>query len=158
MNVNTVIKKRKFEESNYSAIYHNFKTIRIALDPKKPITELKYPEFYDVDIFETMNGLCRANCPWCFVNGEQVNTINGLINIENIKIDDFVYSFDEKSDNVITKNVEQLFSRKYNGIIVIIELENGSKIKCTENHRFYTINRGWVEAKNLIDSDELFDI
>jgi organic radical activating enzyme len=63
------IKTRVFPESNYKGIYHNHKTLRIALDPTKPITELKYPEFYDVDIFETMNGLCRANCPWCYLKG-----------------------------------------------------------------------------------------
>lgn len=67
------IKTRVFPESNYKGIYINGKTLRVALDPSKPITELKYPEFYDVDIFETMNGLCRANCPWCYLKGN----ING---------------------------------------------------------------------------------
>ena len=40
----------------------------------------------------------------------------------------------------------------------LIELENNIILKCTDNHRFYTLNRGWVEAKDLIESDELFDI
>jgi len=57
-----LIKKRIFEDKNYSAIWHDGKTIRIALDPKKPILELDYPEFYDVSI----NNFCTANCPWCY--------------------------------------------------------------------------------------------
>lgn len=66
-----MIKTREFKDKNYRGIFFNGKTIRIALDPKQPIEELDYPEFYDVDIFETMNGLCRANCPWCYLKGNE---------------------------------------------------------------------------------------
>lgn len=59
-----LIKKRIFEDKNYSAIWHDGKTIRIALDPKKPILELDYPEFYDIKI----TGKCEGNCPWCYMN------------------------------------------------------------------------------------------
>lgn len=38
-----------------------------------------------------------------------------------------------------------------------IEMEDGSIIKCTENHPFLT-KRGWVEAKDLLDSDEIISI
>jgi hypothetical protein len=153
-----MIKTRRFPESNYSAVWFAGKTIRSQIDPTKPITELKFPEFYDVDIFETMNGLCRANCPWCFLPGEPVKTIDGDINIEDIKLDTSVFSYDEKNSKVCTKPVEQLFSRKYSGNIYIIELENNKIIKCTENHQFFTLNRGWVEAKDLNEKDEFFDI
>ena len=56
------MKVRIFPESNYKAIHMNGKTIRIALDSKKPITELKFPEFYDVKV----TGKCLGNCPWCY--------------------------------------------------------------------------------------------
>jgi len=35
-----------------------------------------------------------------------------------------------------------------------IELENGELIKCTENHPFLT-NRGWIEARNLQEGDDI---
>jgi intein/homing endonuclease len=38
-----------------------------------------------------------------------------------------------------------------------IEMEDGSIIKCTENHPFLT-KRGWIEAKDLLDSDEIISI
>ncbi len=55
---------RKFEDKNYKAIYHKGKTIRIALNPNNPISELDYPEFYDVAI----NDKCLANCSYCYVS------------------------------------------------------------------------------------------
>lgn len=58
-----MVKIRIFPEYNYKAFYFNGKTVRIALDPNKPITKLKYPEFYDVKITDH----CKGNCPWCYM-------------------------------------------------------------------------------------------
>ena len=60
-NVNQM-KTRIFPESNYKAIWYKGKTIRIALDSEKPITELEFPEFYDVKI----TGWCSGNCTYCY--------------------------------------------------------------------------------------------
>jgi len=59
-----MIKTRIFPEHNYKGIHLNGKTIRIALDPKKPIGELLYPEFYDVKV----TPYCKGNCPYCYQN------------------------------------------------------------------------------------------
>lgn len=61
-----MIKVREFKESNYRAIWFNGKTLRIALDISKPITELEYPEFYDVKI----TSHCEGNCPWCYMDSK----------------------------------------------------------------------------------------
>ena len=39
-----------------------------------------------------------------------------------------------------------------------IELEDGSKIKLTEDHEVHTRNRGWVEAGKLTEKDDLTEI
>jgi ribonucleoside-diphosphate reductase alpha chain len=39
--------------------------------------------------------------------------------------------------------------------LIEIETEDGTTIQCTPEHQIYTKNRGWVEAQNLIESDEL---
>jgi len=62
-----MIKTREFKESNYRAVWYNGKTIRLALDPSQPITELEYPEFYDVKI----TGYCEGKCPWCYMDSSQ---------------------------------------------------------------------------------------
>lgn len=61
-----MIKTRIFPESNYKSIWFNGKTIRIALDQTKPITELEYPEFYDIKI----TSKCQGQCPWCYMDSK----------------------------------------------------------------------------------------
>lgn len=53
---------RSFPDKNYKAVYINGKTVRIAIDSKKPIQELDYPEFYDVKL----TNRCPGNCPYCY--------------------------------------------------------------------------------------------
>jgi len=60
------IKTRIFKDKNYKGIYFNGKTLRIALNPKKPIEELDYPEFYDIKI----TGNCGGNCPYCYMDSK----------------------------------------------------------------------------------------
>ena len=76
-----MIKIREFKESNYRGIWFNGKTIRIALDPNKPITELKYPEFYDVKL----TGKCFGNCPWCYMDSKSTDEhyANMVLKINN---------------------------------------------------------------------------
>ena len=66
-----MVRKRVEEKSNYKAFFVNGKTLRFAIDPTKPIKDLEYPEFYDVDIFETGNGLCRGGCSYCYLSGNK---------------------------------------------------------------------------------------
>ena len=148
-----MIKTRVFPEHNYKGIHVNGKTIRIALDPKKPIDELRYPEFYDVKV----TPYCEGNCPYCFVGGSKIKTLDGIKNIEEISINDIIVNFDEEKNNIISGKVNQLYKRQYEGELIVIELENGEIIKCTPNHKFY-VNGLWVEAKNLTKQDILKDI
>jgi len=84
-----MIKTRIFPEHNYKGIHINGKTIRIALDPKKPIEELRYPEFYDVKV----TPYCEGNCPYCYQNS--VCTSSHPDNI----IEKFVSFFEPMTEN-----------------------------------------------------------
>lgn len=53
---------RTFPESNYKAIYIDWKTLRIALDHNKPILPLQYPEFMDIKITDK----CHGRCLYCY--------------------------------------------------------------------------------------------
>lgn len=69
------IKKRIEEEANYRALWFNGKTIRFAIDPDKPITELKYPEFYDIKV----TGNCEGACPWCYMDSKPESHYENII-------------------------------------------------------------------------------
>jgi organic radical activating enzyme len=56
------MKIRILPECNYKGIHVNGKTLRLALNPSKPISELTYPEFYDVKV----TSKCKGNCPYCY--------------------------------------------------------------------------------------------
>lgn len=60
------MKIRRFEECNYKAVYHNGVTIRSTFDSERAITELPYPEFWDIKI----TNRCNANpgCPYCYMD------------------------------------------------------------------------------------------
>jgi MoaA/NifB/PqqE/SkfB family radical SAM enzyme len=59
-------KTRIFKEHNYKAIYRNYKTYRYYLNDKEPITELLYPEFYDVKI----TNKCDGKCQYCYMDSK----------------------------------------------------------------------------------------
>lgn len=62
-----MIKTRIFPENNYKSIWCNGKTLRFTLDHTKPITELTYPEFYDIKV----TGNCEGKCPYCYMDSKQ---------------------------------------------------------------------------------------
>jgi len=81
------MRQRKEITANYSSVFINGKTLRMPIIDTEPITELKYPEFYDVGI----NSLCYGRCPYCYTCAT-----NKGVNFSNIveKIKSFFGSMD----------------------------------------------------------------
>ena len=46
-------------------------------------------------------------------------------------------------------------TRKNAEILEVIDEKSGKSIRCTPDHKIWTTNRGWVEAKDLTEEDEL---
>jgi ribonucleoside-diphosphate reductase alpha chain len=44
---------------------------------------------------------------------------------------------------------------RINSEVIKIVLDNGKTLKCTPDHKIFTRNRGYVEAKDLIDEDDI---
>lgn len=80
----------------------------------------------------------------CFVAGTPVTTSKGDIDIDKLV----------EGDHVLTpigyKKVLKTFIHQ--GVGYEFDLF-GTKVKCTENHRFYTANRGWIQVKDMVSSD-----
>lgn len=68
-----------------------------------------------------------------------------------------VVSYDEENKEFVTGVGHSPRIGNINNIEIEIEMEDGGIIKCTENHPFLT-KRGWIEAKDLLESDEIISI
>lgn len=53
---------RREEQANYSAVFIDGKTIRMPIDHNKPVTELHFPEFYDL----SPGNKCSGGCDYCY--------------------------------------------------------------------------------------------
>lgn len=142
------MKIRTFPEKNYKAIYFNGKTIRIALDPSKPIQELDFPEFLDVKL----TGKCFGKCEYCAHPDTLVKTEKGDVKITDLQIGDYVYTLNEKNKSIETKQIKNLLRKEFNGELIVIAVNNNI-IKVTPDHKIFTANRGWIVAENITLSD-----
>ncbi len=139
-----------YKNGNYSTIILKDGTkIRQTMDDKF-IPE--FAENCDVKITDK----CDGGCQFCFPPNNNVTLYNNIKDISEIKIGDIVKSYNHNTKCEEWKKVTQKFEREYNGEIIIIELENGKIIKCTPNHKIYTINRGYIRADELKETDELY--
>ena len=88
----------------------------------------------------------------CFTAGTLIKTRNGYRNIEDVKVGDYVLSWNEKEDQIEYNRVAQTFQRQTNEVYRIT-LQSGTTIETTWNHPFYIAGRGWVQAKDLRVND-----
>jgi len=88
--------------------------------------------------------------------------------IEDIRLDDFIikYEYGYYTDVLVkTHNTENVSWSKVSaaaktGVVeelYEIESSNGNIIRCTADHKIFTQNRGYVEAKYLIETDVLLE-
>ena len=73
--------------------------------------------------------------------------------ISDIQIGDHVLDAYNEEQIVVDK-----FEYDVEEEIVELEFENGKIVRCTKDHKFLTSNRGWVEAQNLSDEDDVVEI
>jgi len=98
-----------------------------------------------------LRGLAKGRI--CFAEGTLVLTNEGHKRIEDIEANDLVWAYNEETGTNDFKPVTQLFRNEtaewYNVHI------NNELIKCTAEHPFYIIGKGWVRAKDLTAGDRL---
>lgn len=87
-----------------------------------------------------------------------VKTKDGPKAIKDITVDDLVLTYNEQTKQFKYVNpsavIENDTSLKEK---MEIEFEDGTKVRCTSDHKFLTNNRGWVEAKDLTELDDIVD-
>jgi len=79
--------------------------------------------------------------------------INELENMDYTKYE--VLSYNENIRIKEFKKITNFALMNPSAELLEIEDDNGLSIKCTPDHKVFTENRGWVEAKDLVETDEL---
>ncbi|NEQ97762.1 MAG: RHS famlily protein, partial [Cyanothece sp. SIO2G6] len=90
----------------------------------------------------------------CFVAGTEVLTVDGQKNIEDIKVGDWVIADDPTTPGEIEKRqVLETFVRQTDTLIDLTI--DGELISTTEEHPFWVVDKGWVDAEDLQIGDLL---
>ncbi|HXQ34132.1 MAG TPA: GTP cyclohydrolase I, partial [Anaerolineales bacterium] len=88
----------------------------------------------------------------CVVGSTFVETPRGRIPIQYLKDGDWVYTFDELTMDLRLTQCRNPRITQKRANLVRVYTDNDTVI-CTPEHKFFTYNRGWVEAKNLKSGD-----
>ena len=100
--------------------------------------------------------------PCCLVGDTLIQTADGELSIKDI-VEAFergeqlpsVWSYNLKTGEKELDVIEAGAMTRQNAEVISIELEDGTLVKLTPDHRVYTKNRGWIEAAKLTEEDDL---
>lgn len=93
----------------------------------------------------------------CLSGDVKILTNKGEIEIKKIvdkKLRLEVLTLNEKTGSFEFKKIKDYFDNGERDLLEI-EFENGSVVKLTPDHKVFTENRGWVEAKDLTEEDDV---
>ena len=84
----------------------------------------------------------------CFVAGTKISTPKGLIDIDQLRCGDLVYTASGVGsiDSISIRPSEEIY---------LLEFDDGTTCECTGSHPFFT-ERGWTQAKLLEISEGIF--
>lgn len=83
----------------------------------------------------------------CFVAGSVVHMSSGICKIEDVQVGDQVLSWDERTGRVEPAVVLQTWKSQRDDLIKLYTA--GGSVMCSQNHRFYTADKGWLAANQL---------
>lgn len=115
---------------------------------------------------EDMIGMIAADeIHKCFDYNTHITTNKGDLKIGDVvtkQLNVDILSYNEETKQVEYKPIKNWFENPIVKPLMELEimLTNGEHkvIKCTDDHKFFTNNRGWVEAKDLTDEDDIVEL
>ncbi|ASZ76452.1 DNA helicase [Proteus phage PM2] len=96
----------------------------------------------------------------CFDGDTLIKTPKGDIKIKDLKPGDPIYSYNEKTKEIVEDEVVKLhknLTKSSSEKMYELEMDNNTIIKVTGNHKFLTENCGWVRADELTELDDIVE-
>lgn len=115
------------------------------------ITNLKH----DI-IYSQTDKNCSTYVFTCFTGDTKIAVENGYKNIKDIKVGDYVYSYNLETKTKELNKVSRTFIHQKDEIYTL--KVNNQLIHTTEEHPFYVINKGWVNTEKLNFNDKLLSV
>jgi RNA ligase (TIGR02306 family) len=113
-----------------------------------------YPDIFKegemVYVTEKVDGCFRVDQKVMRANGEESK-------ISEIEKGDIVLSYDENKKEFVNSEVEDVIVSKNDKNWIRLFFDNGRNVVCTEDHLFLTSNRGWVEAIDIEEEDNVLN-
>ena len=119
-----------------------------------PTSEVTISNLKHDIIYSQTNKTCSTS--YCFVAGTKVAVENGYKNIEDIKLGDYVYSYNLDTNKKELNKVLRTFIHQKDEIYTL--KVNNQLIHTTEEHPFYVINKGWITVKDLDFNSQLLSL
>lgn len=88
----------------------------------------------------------------CFLEGTKVLTNNGYKDIDKIKVNDYVLSYNELTKENEYKRVSYVYIHKKMSDVLYTFTLNGKKVEASSLHRFYVISafgNEWINAEDI---------
>jgi hypothetical protein len=101
-------------------------------------------------------GTCKGGSN-CFVAGTAVATPTGFTPIEQIHSGDEVLTFREETGETTVGHVSATFVTPDRDLLEIHVRGDEVPLRATPGHRFFTLDRGWIRAEELAESEPLVD-
>lgn len=85
----------------------------------------------------------------CLPADEIIVAADGNTNINKLKVNDYVLSFNVETQKYEYKKVKRVLDNGEKELLLLV-LENGQRLRCTPDHKLYT-SKGYTEAQHATD-------
>ncbi|MGV2875798.1 polymorphic toxin-type HINT domain-containing protein [Macrococcus capreoli] len=147
--------KRAFNNLEYTKLVGDYLHVKLFNKPVFRLTREELGIILRSRMTDVKARLCEMNLiKNCFVAGTLVKTKQGLKPIEVIQTGDEVLSRCMETGYVSYKPVTEVFTHQTD-VITKVTLSNGEVIESTPHHLYFTTNRGFIVAEELLHGDTL---
>ena len=148
------------------------RTIELILKRKKGYTDVTFGQvkywfdhnmgndvidWNDQNVYKVYEEGRWAGIFQCLTGDSKVTMADGTRkDLVDVEPGEFVLSFNEETQSFEPKEVLNFFDQGEKEVLEF-ELDNGETLQCTVDHPVLTSNRGWVEAGDLDENDDIVE-